>query len=134
MEQSKVIVRYIDGRIVKGFTQDFFPNKDRFHLRLLDNASGNGLQQILLKDLKALFFVRDFSGNPSYNERKAFMEGERAQGRKVEITFKDGEKLVGATLGYDPNRSGFFIFPADNKCNNIRVFAIKSSVETVRYI
>lgn len=134
MEQVKVIVRYVDGRVVKGFTQDFFPNKDRFHLRVLENGSGDGLQLILLKDLKALFFVRDFGGNPSYNERKAFVEGDRAQGRKVEVIFKDGEKLVGATLGYDPNRSGFFFFPVDDKCNNIRVFAVQSSVETVRYI
>jgi len=134
MEQVKLIVRYVDGRIVKGFTEDFSPNKDRFHLRLLDNASGNGLQLICFKDLKALFFVRDFGGNPSYNERKAFMEGDRAQGRKVEVTFSDGEKLVGATLGYDPNRPGFFFFPVDDKCNNIKVFAIQSSVETVRYI
>ena len=134
MEQNKVIVRYIDGRVVKGFVQDFFPNKECFHLRPLDNAAGNGLMEICLKDLKALFFVRDFGGNPSYNERKAYMEGERAQGRKVEVTFKDGEKQVGSTLGYDPNRSGFFFFPADDKCNNVRVFAIKSFVDSVRYI
>ena len=134
MEQSKVIVRYIDGRVVKGFVQDFFPSKECFHLRLLDNAAGNGLQEIYIRDLKAIFFVRDFGGNPSYSERKAYMEGERAQGRKVEVTFKDGEKQVGSTLGYDPNRPGFFFFPADDKCNNIRVFAIKSFVESVRYI
>ncbi len=134
MEQSKVIVRYVDGRVVKGFTQDFFPNKECFHLRPLDSVAGNGLLEVHLKDLKALFFVRDFGGNPSYNERKAFVNGERAQGRKVEVTFKDGEKVEGATLGYDPNRSGFFFFPADDKCNNIRVFAIKSFVDSVRYI
>ena len=134
MEQNKVIVRYIDGRVVKGFVQDFFPNKECFHLRPLDNAAGNGLQEIYIKDLKAIFFVRDFGGNPSYKERRAYMEGERAQGRKVEVTFKDGEKQVGSTLGYDPNRSGFFFFPADDKCNNVRVFAIKSFVDSVRYI
>ena len=32
MEPTKVVARYIDGRVIKGFTQDFFPNKDSFHL------------------------------------------------------------------------------------------------------
>lgn len=134
MDQVKVIVRYVDGRVVKGFTQDFFPNKDRFHLQVLGAASGNGLELILLKDLKAIFFVKDFGGDPSRNERKAFLEGERAQGRKVQVTFKDGEKLVGTTLGYDPQRPGFFFVPVDNKSNNMRVFAVQSAVEFVHYI
>ena len=29
-------------------------------------------------------------------------------GGKVEVTFKDGEVLVGSTLGYDPKSSWFF--------------------------
>lgn len=134
MEPVKVIVRYVDGRLARGYTQDFFPNKDRFHLQHLGAASGNGLELILLKDLKALFFVKDFSGNPSHQERKAFLEGERAQGRKVEVTFKDGEKLVGTTLGYDPQRLGFFFVPVDSTSNNMRVFAVQSAVESVHYI
>jgi len=27
MEKIKVVVRYSDGKLIKGFTQDFFPNK-----------------------------------------------------------------------------------------------------------
>ena len=86
----------------------------------------------MLKDLKAIFFVQDFEGNAQYSERKSYGEGEKAQGRKVEVTFADGEVLVGSTMGYDPNRPGFFIFPADPKSNNIRVFAVSSSVKKVR--
>jgi hypothetical protein len=52
----------------------------------------------------------------------------------VEVTFKDGEVLVGATLGYDPKRQGFFIFPADPKGNNVRVYVVSSFVEKVRYL
>jgi hypothetical protein len=134
VDQVKVIVRYADGRVVKGFTGDFFPNKDRFHLQMLGAPSGNGLELILLKDLKALFFVKDFGGDSSYKERKAFLEGERVQGRKVEVSFKDGEKLVGTTLGYDPQRPGFFFVPVDGKSNNIRVFAVQSAVDSVHYL
>ena len=131
MEPVKVVVRYSNGKVMKGFTQDFFPNKDRFHLHSASKASGDAVE-VLLKNLKAIFFVQDFDGNAKYNERKAYVEGEKPQGRKVEITFADGEMMVGSTLGYDPSRPGFFIFPADPKSNNIRVFAISSSVKKVR--
>ena len=131
MEPAKVVVRYLDGKVIKGFTQDFFPNKDRFHLHHAAKSSGESVE-VMVKDLKAIFFVQDFEGNAQYSERKSYGEGERAQGRKVEVTFADGEMLVGSTMGYDPNRPGFFIFPADPKGNNIRVFAVSSSVKKVR--
>jgi hypothetical protein len=84
--------------------------------------------------LKAVFFVRDFAGNPMHEERKEYKEGEKPQGRKVEVMFKDGEVLVGTTLGYDPSRPGFFIFPADPKSNNVRVFVVSTAVKKVRFL
>jgi hypothetical protein len=133
METLKVVARYIDGRIVKGLSQDFFPNKDRFHVYPADKSSGEAAE-IFLKELKAVFFVRDFVGNFQYNERKEYLEGDKPSGRKIEVTFKDGEVLVGTTLGYDPSRPGFFLFPADPKSNNVRVFAVTTSVKKVRYL
>jgi|WetSurMetagenome_2_1015567.scaffolds.fasta_scaffold367147_2 hypothetical protein len=133
MEPIKVVVRYVDGRVVKGTTQDFFPNKDRFHLRS-DTTASEEPAEVLIRDLKAVFFVKDFDGKPGYNERKEYNNGDKAQGRKVEILFVDGEKLVGSTLGYDPNRLGFFLFPVDPESNNMRVFAVTAAVKSVRYI
>jgi Family of unknown function (DUF6982) len=133
MEPIKVVVRYVDGRLVKGVTQDFFPNKDRFHLRS-DTTTSDEPAEVLIRDLKAVFFVKDFAGNPGYDERKTYLEGDKPQGRKVEVLFVDGEMLVGSTLGYDPNRLGFFLFPVDPKSNNMRVFAVTAAIKSVRYI
>jgi hypothetical protein len=133
MEPVKVVVRYTNGKVAKGFTQDFLPNKDRFHLHLPEGVSGE-TREVLVKELKALFFVKDFGGDPKYTERKKYLEGEKPTGRKVEVTFKDGEILVGSTLGYDPSRPGFFLFPVDPKSNNIRIFAVSLSIKNVRYI
>jgi len=133
MEPIKVVVRYLNGKVIKGVTQDFFPNKDRFHLHPAAKSSGEAME-VLVKDLKAIFFVQDFDGNAQYNERKSYGEEEKIQGRKVEVTFTDEEVLVGSTLGYDPKRPGFFIFPADPKSNNIRLFAVTSAVKKVRYL
>ncbi|HYA92463.1 MAG TPA: hypothetical protein VEK32_13300 [Thermodesulfobacteriota bacterium] len=133
MEPIKVVARYINGRIVKGLSQDFFPNKDRFHVYLKENPSGEAVE-VLVKELKAVFFVRDFAGNYQYDERKEYISGDKPSGRKIEVTFVDGEVLVGTTLGYDPKRPGFFLFPADPQSNNIRVFAATTAVKKVRYL
>lgn len=133
MESLKVVARYINGRTIKGFSQDFFPNKDRFHVYSADKPSGETVE-VWIKELKAVFFVRDFVGNPQYNERKEYIQGDTPSGRKIEVAFRDGEVLVGTTLGYEPNRPGFFLFPADPKSNNVRVFAVTSALEKVRYL
>jgi hypothetical protein len=133
MEPVKVVARYIDGKRVKGFSQDFFPHKDRFHIYPAAKPSGDATE-VIINELKAVFFVRDFAGNPMHEERKEYKEGEKPQGRKVEVMFKDGEVLVGTTLGYDPSRPGFFIFPADPKSNNVRVFVVSTAVKKVRFL
>ena len=133
MEPLKVVVRYLDGKIIKGFSHDFSPNKDRFHVYPADKSSSEGTE-IFFRALKALFFVRDFAGDAQYNERKEYTQEDKPSGRKIEVTFKDGEVLVGTTVAYDPNRPGFFFFPADPKSNNIRVFAVTTAVKKVRYL
>ena len=87
-----------------------------------------------MKDLKAVFFVRDFIGTPSYDERKQFLEGQQVLGRKVRVLFKDGEVLIGSTLGCDPKRQGFFLFPADPETNNLKVFVVMSAVNKVEFL
>ncbi len=134
MEKVKIVARYLDGKMVKGYTQDFAPNKPAFHIFAQESSASTESVEVLLKDLKAIFFVRDFAGRPDYQERKNYSKGERFSGRVVEVTFNDGEVLVGSTMGYDPKRPGFFIFPIDPQSNNARVFALSKSVRVVRYL
>lgn len=134
MESVKIVVRFADGRILKGYSQDFFPNKPLFHLvRNLARGSANR-KEIRVSDLKAIFFVKTFAGNPDYKERKSFVEGDVVQGRKVEVAFVDGEILQGSVLGYNPKDSGFFLFPSDPKSNNHRVFVVNSAARNFRYL
>lgn len=130
-ELQKVVARFRDGKIIKGFTRNFFANKDLFHVSPPDNPYGEG-KIIQMRDLKAVFFVRDFRGNPEYRERKKYKAEDNPFGRRVEITFSDGEVQVGATMGYSLDRMGFFITPADPGSNNTKIFAISTFVETVR--
>ena len=130
METVKIILRYADGEVIKGFTRRFFPNRDRLDFFPADR-SVDLPTEVSLSDLKAVFVVRDWMGNSTYEERKAFAPGQKAFGRKVEITFEDGETLVGSTLGYDLKRMGFFIIPADSRSNNVRAFVVSSAIKKV---
>lgn len=134
VERGKIVARYADGRVMKGYSRDFSPNKPHFHLFLADAGLSDKAVEVRISDLKAVFFVRDFAGDPAYNERKEFAEGERPPGRKLEVTFKDGEVLVGSTVGYDPHRAGFFFIPADPKSNNLKVFAVTRAVSNVQFL
>jgi transcriptional antiterminator Rof (Rho-off) len=133
MELIKVVLRYADGGVIKGHTRDFFPNKSEFHLEVISGHKEGETIEVQLKDLKAVFFVRDFVGNPAYDERKQFLENQQISGRKVRISFKDGEVLVGATIGCDPKRQGFFIFPPDEETNNLKVYVVMSAVNEVEF-
>ncbi len=133
MERIKVVARYVNGKTVKGYTLDFFPNKDRFHVTITGKPSDPPME-VIVNHLKAVFVVRDFNGNPQYNERKEFKEGENPYGTLLEVTFGDGEVLVGSCTSFDLKRQGFFLSPADPVSNNQRVFVVCSALKSIRQL
>ena len=128
METNKVVARFKDGTILKGKTNDFFPNKTSFHVETLSGET----ETIDVEQLKALFLVKDFEGNKDYDEE--FKDEVSGAGRKIQVTFSDGETITGFTLGYSPNRQGFYMTPADLKSNNVRVFVVKSATEKIEFV
>jgi hypothetical protein len=128
---QKIVVRYAEGQILKGFTQDFSPMRSQFSLWPSVIAAPQDRVIVPLARLKAVFFVRDFAGNPGYVERTD--SGDNQHGRRIEVTLIDDEIIVGRTLSYRPDGHGFFVVPADPHANNIRVFVVSSSVRQVRF-
>jgi hypothetical protein len=126
----KVIARYWDGLLLRGFTNDF--HASRPHLHLSSHPTAERAAFVPLAQLKALFFVRDFDGNPRHVEEQQFVQ--RPQGRKIEVTFRDGEVLVGSTLNYRPDGQGFFVQPADTRSNNLRVFVTHAAIRHLRFV
>jgi hypothetical protein len=133
MKPAKIVARFADGGIKKGYSQDFFPNKAVFHIHNDPSGSSKAQDEIPLSKLKAVFFVKTFEGNLDYSERKAFREGEKHSGRKAKITFADGEVMQGSVLAYNPQQVGFFLFPVDPLSNNLRVFVINAAVKSFQY-
>ncbi len=127
---QKVIVRYRDGQLLRGYTNNF--HTDRPQLHLSEQPCAGKTVMVPLSRLKALFFVREFAGNPRHVDRPDFQG--RSAGRKVEITFHDGEVLVGSTISYRAEGNGFFVQPADSGSNNLRVFVINGAIQHLRFL
>jgi hypothetical protein len=125
---NKVIAKFKDKSIVKGHTNNFLPNKPVFHLHKL---SGETIE-VNIKDLKAIFFVKDYGGNKAH--KKTYNDKVPGGGRKIQVKFLDGETILGYTTGYSPSRPGFFITPADVKGNNERIFVVTTATEQVEMI
>lgn len=126
---NKVVIHSCRGDIIKGETSDFFPNKDVFHLSRQDTGA---MEKISVKDLKAIFFVKDLSGDSTYAEKNDIER--TGLGRKIKVQFVDGEIQIGYTQGYAPNRPGFFVVPCDPDSNNLRVFVVTAATENVQFL
>jgi hypothetical protein len=126
-----VVAHFQDGRVLKGMTQDFAPTKPTFHLFPAHGAPSRGVT-VPFEGLKAVFFVRTFDGNREHAEHDEF-HVERGQGKKVLVTFTDGEVLAGFTSGYAPGKLGWFLFPADPASNNERVFILSTAVKKLEW-
>ena len=121
---NKVVARLSDGRVVKGLTNDFAPDKVLFHVSVEGPAPAGKADELHTADLKALYFVKDLTGNSKHDERKEFDQSRRPIGREIRVIFKDGEEMVGTTQGYQPGRPGFFLTPADRTSNIDRCYVV----------
>lgn len=128
MQQNKVVIQLKNGTVRKGITNDFLPNKARFHFTCMDGST----EAVDVDTLKALFFVKDIEGNRDYKE--TYNDIIQGGGRKIRVEFADGEVIVGFVLGYSPDRQGFIMAPADSNGNNNRIFVVKSATRNVEFI
>jgi uncharacterized protein DUF6982 len=54
-----------------------------------------------------------------------------AGGRKIKVVFSDGEVLVGTTQGYQPNRPGLFVLPANLDSNIERCYVVAAATREI---
>lgn len=131
MDPAKVIIRFKDGRKLKGYVRDFFSGASGFGFRkkLSDKETS-----LVIDDLKAVFFVRDLDGNPGYTEKKEFSGDQDYAGKKVRVTYRDGEVAFGTVLSYNPERPGFLMVPSDENSNNLKIFVVASAVKELVFL
>ena len=126
---NHVVARFIDGRLIKGTSMDVDPAKPSCHIRTPDGA----IYTIELSELKALFFVKSLTGDAGHSEGMELEPQDRRQfgSSLVELTFVDGERMVGLTNRATPNKNYFFVLPVDARSNNIRVLVNRSALKSI---
>jgi hypothetical protein len=61
---KRLVVRYLDGRLLKGFNNDFAAAKGQVHVWMMPDGPDATRISVPLGQLKALFFVHDLDGMP----------------------------------------------------------------------
>jgi hypothetical protein len=126
-----VVGKYRDGRTVRGYTNDFSPLKPYLHVSptpLADEA-----KFVSMIHLDALFFFPD----PHAGEREwEALESNAAatRGRKVAMTMPNGKEMIGTTLTYSRDGSGFFVRPLDGQGGATRVFVTQGGIRNIRFL
>jgi len=122
----KLIVRTRSGEVIPGFSkQERIKNKVKIITR-------KGKERVFdLEDLKALFFVKDFRGNPKYEEIKFFNKQQVSSMIWVRVQFFDDEILEGKIQNNLDllDSPGFYLWPSDQDTNNESVYVVKSSLK-----
>ena len=126
---KKVVVRKLDRDSINGYVAPANFVQDG-KLELL-NTSGN-VVAIELKDIKVVYFVREFGDSDSLS-RKTFTTRPRTEGLWVRLKFTDNEIMEGMM----PNdlalnmAEGYLINPPDLRSNTQRIFVPRNAVESL---
>jgi hypothetical protein len=127
-----MVVRCSDGRLLRGYSNDFKPDRAHLHLSPTVGCAAASRMLVPIMRLKAVFFVKDLQGDQSRVDSNTFDHSPR--GRKVEVTFRDEEVMIGSTLSYKPDGRGFFLQPANSQNNNIRIYIVTSAIRHMRFL
>jgi hypothetical protein len=128
----RVVVRYTDGQLLHGFSNDFHPSRACFQFSPSVGCPASERLMVPITRLKAVFFVKDLHGDQTRVDAQVFDHAPR--GRKVQLTFRDGEVMTGSTLVYKPNEEGFFVVPANRRGNNLRAYVVTAAIRHIRIL
>lgn len=112
---DKVVLRYRDGRTERTRLAPIDPSREV----LTVHDDGGESRDVSFSDLKAVFF-------PRIGSEEAL---EAASGMQLAVEFSDGEVIRGIAQ-YNPERNGFFLFPADRSKND-RIFIVNSAIASI---
>ena len=118
--RNKAVVAFLDGRRMKGYVHSFSAQEDHFRLFLEHDTAPREGTDVQMKDLKAIFFARDFVAIAGTANLRNLTRKVRAA--KPKLPFVMGKRI------------GFFLVPTDPRSNNLRVFVIAKNATHIRWI
>lgn len=121
----KVVLRDRDGNTTFGFS---YQTELSDEIRIITREGKD--QTVCLSQLKAVFFVRDFKGDPKYQPVQFLNKAPTSEKLWVRVEFTDGEVLEGRVNNSLDLlvQAGFYLWPSDHETNNLSVFIPKSAI------
>ena len=109
---ERVILRFLDKRLMKGYLEKFSPSDETVSIKGEDSV----MTVVGLGELKGIFFVRFRDGESMVG----FVEGE--------VPWEKGFFL------HAERNNGFFVKPVDDTSNNIKIFVVAASIDDVTVV
>lgn len=128
---NMVVAKFVDGRILKGLTNDFFKSIPAFNVYCNETSK---YQRVSIDNLKAVFFVKSFEGRKDQRRRLKHVPRPLIDGREARIHFNDGEVLEGFVQYYNPSEKVFLLVPDDPTGNNLRIFCVRKAVSRIVWL
>ncbi len=122
--REPAVLHYANGNVMKCYVV----KAEQERKALLVTTDDGICHKIRNRDLKALFYVKDFIGNDRHVENRRFPEGFQTTGAKVGVKFTDGERIVGVSHDYSDDSIGFHLVPADGRSNNRRIYLVRETL------
>lgn len=124
---KKVCVRCLNQRLISGYVSP--PTCLRPDgVEILDRTAQARL--IPYKEIRAIYFVREFEDDPEANQKRVFATRPKGSGLWVRLSFHDGEILEGIV----PNNllqmegHGVTVTPPDPNANTQRIFVPRAAL------
>lgn len=131
MDKRKVIVRKLNGEVIKGYVDPAIDPATAKEDRIMVSSLTEETIEVPKSEIKALFFVRKFSGDKDYAEIKFFESQPKIDGLWVRLNFFDNESIEGIvanTIGF-LKEDGFYLKPPDPNSNNRLMYVVKSALK-----
>jgi len=144
--KSERVVIQFGARVIKGYLESPAWNTieellsdaplstpEILHVRLFES---NAVEEISIKDVKAIFYVHNFDGDANHKEMSFYGKSPIVHGIWMRVQFLDGEVIEGIvhnSIRYlvDP---GFFLVPTHPGSNNKLIYVSKSQLADHRVL
>ena len=144
-KSEKVVIQF-GARTIKGYLESPAWNTieellsgaplsapETLHVRLFDS---NTVEEISIKDVKAIFYVYNFEGDANHKEMSFYGKSPIVHGIWMRVQFLDGEVIEGIvhnSIRYliDP---GFYLVPTHPGSNNRLIYVSKSQLADHRVL
>ena len=128
MFDHQVVIKFLDGTLLKGFGSFITPGEMVVEVQDLQNE----IHFIDMHKVKAVFYVRTLDGLNIRHSGPKRITRTLASGTSVRLVFSDGEEIIGLMTNPDAARTsgGFYITPTEEG-NNYRIYVNRDAVEAL---